>query len=192
MSLLRDDPELLVAFREGRRDALERVYRAYVQSVDRLTRALVRAHGRRGEQAQESAAADLLQEVFIRAFSPAARHAYDGQRDFEPYLATIARNCFIDIVRAEQREAQKSLRELSLVVEEPFEDPDAGQDPRVMAVLAAYVAALPRDVAGVYEQRFVRGQSQSETSAVLGVSRRFVRTMEGRLRRGLRRALVRA
>jgi len=188
--VFRNNPELLAAFRAGRPHALEQVYRTYVQSIDRLLRSLARASRRRIDV---SATADLLQEVFIRAFSPSARLAYDGKRDFEPYLATIARNCFIDALRTQGHEVPRSSEELLLTMDEAIEDPDSGEDdPRVMAVLASYVSTLPGDVAGVYRLRFVLGQSQDQTSATLGISRRAVRTMEERLHRGLKKALVRA
>jgi DNA-directed RNA polymerase specialized sigma24 family protein len=54
--------------------------------------------------ARATVIADLVQEVFVRAFSTDARHAYDGRREYGHYLAAIARNCFIDLLRARRRE----------------------------------------------------------------------------------------
>jgi DNA-directed RNA polymerase specialized sigma24 family protein len=84
-----EDPELLRAYREGRREALERVYRHYVRIVERYLRAFART-ARDATLREPDAIADLLQEVFVRAFSAGARKGYDGQRDFGPYLTTIA------------------------------------------------------------------------------------------------------
>src|SRR4051812_28203726 len=103
VALFDQHPDLLLAFREGRRQALELVYRAYVRSVERYLRALGRL-GTRAETMPAATVADLVQEVFIRAFSVEARRAYDGLRDYGTYLATIARNCFIDLLRARSRE----------------------------------------------------------------------------------------
>src|SRR5690606_32798406 len=64
-------------------------------------------------------------------------------------------------------------------------------DPRVNLVLATYLASLPPELKGVYEQRFVLGKSQEHACAVLGITRRRLRTDEARLKTGLRRALVR-
>ncbi len=47
---------------------------------------------------------DLIQEVFVRAFSEKGRLAYDGLRDYEPYICTIARNLLIDRARKQGRE----------------------------------------------------------------------------------------
>jgi RNA polymerase sigma factor (sigma-70 family) len=191
MALFRERPELLVAFRDGRRDALECVYRTYVRSVEQHLRGLARARGRT-ELAQASAIADFLQDVFIRAFSPPARRGYDGLRPYGPYLMTIARNRFIDALRAGDRETSKDLDDLPLDLAEMAVEPRAFWEPRVLAVLAVYLDALPGVMRQVCEQRFVLGRSQDEVSAALGLSRRSLRTAEARLRDGLRTALVRA
>ena len=192
MPYLRAEPDLLGAFRAGRPEALTRVYRAYVQRVERHLRELARAEGA-AELRQPSAIADLLQEVFLRAFSPSARMAYDGLRDYGPYLGAIARNCFIDALRARGRE------KLGPTAEDPewrdTEDPAAPTDlaePKVLSVLDAYLASLSAELRSVCEHRFVLDRSQDEVVAALGISRRRLRTAEAKLRTGLRKALARA
>jgi RNA polymerase sigma-70 factor (ECF subfamily) len=186
-----DDRELLVAYRAGRRDALERVYRTYARDVDFTLRTLARASGY-AEISQTNGIADLLQEVFVRAFSPAARNAYDGIRDFKPYLLTIARNCFLDALRAMGREIPRRSEELALALDADVTELDGWADPRVVAAVDGFLRTLPAAVQGVCEQRFVLGRSQAEVSAALGLSRGEIRTSERRLRRGLRKALVQA
>ena len=186
MPLFHDVPGLLVAFREGKPEALSTVYRHYVRSVDGYLRALARRAGT-PDLCQASAVADLLQEVFIRAFSPSARLAYDGLRDFGPYLNTIARNCFIDALR-------KRRIEVPLGMEDLHADDAAGgslddYDPKVVAVLESYLRELPDPTKSVYELRFVHGRSQEAACEALGLSRRSLRTAEDRLRKGLRKAL---
>ena len=188
MPLFHDVPGLLAAFREGRPDALSTVYRHYVRSVDGYLRALARRAGM-PDLCQASAIADLLQEVFVRAFSPSARLAYDGLRDFGPYLNTIARNCFIDTLRKRKVEVPLGIEEL--------EAGDAASglddyDPKVVAVLEAYLRDLSTPEKRVYEMRFVDGRSQEAACEALGMSRRSLRTSEERLRKGLRKALFRA
>lgn len=187
MPLFRENPELLLPFREGQPRALETVYRYYVRPTDSYLRALAR-FARAPELAQASAIADLLQEVFVRAFSPHARASYDGLREFSPYLNTIARNCFMDALRKRRKEA------LPLGDQEPclaLEDAEPSQiyDPQILAVLRAYLSDLPPELRGVYEQRFVLGVSQEAACETLGISRRTLRTGEDRLRTGLRKAL---
>lgn len=186
-----NDRELLAAFRDGRRDALERVYLTYVRAVDHAVRALARGSGH-AAMAQPTVIADLLQEIFVRAFSPTARNGYDGLRDFGPYLMTIARNCFFDMLRASRREVPTQLEDVTLVLDAELPQPDSWCDPKIIAVLNDYIRDLPAPLEGVYRQRFVLGRSQVEASATLGLSRRAIRTGEDRLRRGLRKALGQA
>jgi len=180
-------PGLLVAFREGKPQALSIVYRHYVRSVDGYLRALARRAGT-PDLCQASAVADLLQEVFIRAFSPTARLAYDGLRDFGPYLNTIARNCFIDTLRKRRIEVPLGMEELQTEQAASGELDD--YDPKIVAVLESYLRQLPDPAKRVYELRFVHGRSQESACEALGVSRRSLRTAEDHLRKGLRKALA--
>jgi RNA polymerase sigma factor (sigma-70 family) len=191
MPELVDDAGWRDAYRAGRREALERVYRAHVRPVERYLRSLARAYSS-PDLGQASAVADFLQEVFTRAFSASARRSYDGQRDFGAYVAAIARNCFVDALRARGREVLHAYDESTLQLDHPTSAMDEGLDPRVRAVLVAYVAGLPPDLKGVYDLRFAEGRSQDDACTALGVSRRTLRTKEEHLRKGLRRALVSA
>lgn len=191
MSLFEQNPELLGPFREGRRDVLARVYRAYVRSIERYIHSLCRAFGAR-ESLRSDVLADLLQDIFIKAFAPDARRAFDGARRYGPYLSAIARNCFIDAMRVSGREVLKSPDELQLELDDVSEGPEPRCDPHVRSVLSSYIEELPPSLMGVYEQRFVLGRSQDDASHALGLSRRRLRTEEERLRGGLRRALQRA
>jgi RNA polymerase sigma factor (sigma-70 family) len=188
MPLFRDNPTLLVPFRDGQAEALTMVYRHYVRPLDEYLRGLARAT-KAPDLAHASAIADLLQEVFVRAFAPRARLAYDGLREYGPYLSTIARNCFVDALRKRQKELAFSLDDEAALEEVP--PPDASQvyDPAILAVLQRYLSQLSAELKGIYEQRFVQGVSQDAACELLGISRRSLRTGEDHLRTGLRRAL---
>ena len=102
MTVFEENQELLLAFREGTREALTRVYQHYVDEVARgvrrgffLGEGRERIPGAPDDQAQR----ELVQEVFLRAFSEKARNAYDGLRPFRPYLMRIVRNLLIDYWR---------------------------------------------------------------------------------------------
>ena len=189
MPLVRNTPQLLLDFRAGKPAALETIYRHYVRGVDIYLRALARSAGS-AERAQPSAIADLLQEVFIRAFSSNARMAYDGQRDFAPYLNTIARNCFIDTLRRGKKERLLGLSASAVALEELPISTQEQYEPVVIAVLESYLSELPAPLRGVYEQRFELGASQEAACDKLGISRRSLRTAEEHLRSGLRKALL--
>ena len=188
--MLADQPDLLPAFRQGQRDALESVYKAYVATVERQVRLHLRGSGLRA-LGQTSAVDDAVQEVFARAFSPRPRQAFDGLRDYAPYLMTIARNCIVDGLRARRREVLRAPDELSAQLDEsaPSSRAGAGIDLTELGILRAYLEQLPSRLKDIYEQRFTLGRSQQDTAKALGISRRAVRTGESHLQRGLRRAL---
>lgn len=189
MSIFQGQPFLLEAFRRGERWALERVYRAHVRMLDGYVRALARAAQAR-EAAHEGAVADSLQEIFVRAFAPGARSAYDSTRPYAPYLRKIAKNLFIDQLRAQGRSLEESVGTLPDECEAVQRESEPIADPLVTTVLSAYLAALSPALRGVYQQRFVLGNSQEIACVALGITRRRLRTDEERLKSGLRRALL--
>lgn len=191
MSFFETHPELLRPFQEGRREVLERLYRSHVRSVERYLYALARASAA-PMLVQRNALADLLQEVFIRALSPTARASFDGSRPFGPYLRAIARNCFIDALRAHGRDPLSAADGPLPDIDAEGGEPEFQVEPAVQGVLTEYLGALSDRLRGVYEQRFVLGNSQEIACKALGLSRRQLRTEEERLRLGLRKALNRA
>jgi RNA polymerase sigma factor (sigma-70 family) len=186
MPLLRNDPQLLAAFRAGERSALETVYRFYARPLESYFCALARRSAV-AAFSHSGAIQDLLQEAFIRAFSYSARQSYDASRDFSPYIKAIARNAFVDALRKRKHEIPFEEHEEALTLDEVRVDAD--YEPEVLAVLEAYLGQLSPDLRGVYEQRFELGLTQEAACRTLGVSRRSLRTLEEQLRRGLRRTL---
>jgi RNA polymerase sigma factor (sigma-70 family) len=189
VSIFQGQPRLLEAFRRGERCALERVYREHVRMLDGYLRALARAARARGV-VHDCGIADSLQESFIRAFSPAARTAYDESRPYAPYLRRIAKNLFIDQLRAHGRGLEHLLGTLPDDAEAEPVECSAVADPLVAKLLSTYLGMLPPSLFDVYQQRFVLGHSQEEACSALGITRRRFRTDEERLKSGLRRALA--
>jgi RNA polymerase sigma-70 factor (ECF subfamily) len=194
MPFLRARPELLAAFRRGDRGALEEVYWAYVERVERVVRRgyAVVHKGVRVEGAHVDQVGDLVQEVFVRAFAERARQSYDGLRDYGPFLSTIARNRLTDWARGRGRE----LRQLPLDDVDELADADGGSaapepwaDPDTLRVVEAYLASLDDELRAVHRERYENGRSQEQAAQVLGCSRQQLRTKENRLRDGLRKAL---
>lgn len=189
MPLLRKAPPLLLAFRRGDHAALEETYRFFARPTALYLGALARKAGR-GEMMQAASIGDLLQDVFVKAFSERARLSYDGLRDFGPFLTRIARNCFIDSLRRHCKEIPVAPEELvvatnELAIDELYE-------PNIARVIQHYVVNLPQALQGIYEQRYVRGLSQKNVCNALGLTRRQLRTGEQHLRQGLRKAIVTA
>jgi len=180
------DPTEVEPFRRGERAALERIYRSHVAAVERFVRlALVRTRRFTG-----SNLSDLVQEVFMRAFSANARESYDERREYAPYLVTIARNVVIDWHRRTNREPLDP-RELDTLLDgSASEPPDAEPFPAEFVSLATrYVEGLPPQLREVHERRFVLSEPQQQAADALGISRQTLRTLEKKLINGLRREL---
>ncbi len=191
MTLLRERPELLAAFRRGDRAALEEVYWTYVERVERVVRFgfALADRGTFVVGARGSDLADLVQDAFLRAFAPPALQGYDGLRDYWPYLQTIARNLLVDWARKQGREL--SLEALGEAATGTLAAPEttAFADAVTMRAVEAYLAALDPTLRAVHEERYVKSRSQLEAAEALGISRQQLRTLETRLREGLRDAL---
>jgi RNA polymerase sigma factor (sigma-70 family) len=182
--------ELARAFRRGDRDALTRVYHLYIADVERVVRiALI------GVKAfSASNLADVVQEVFLRAFSQNGRTSYDGLREYRPYLLVIARNVVISWAQRTGREIPTGAipenvdsREINAATGE-----GAVFDPVSVSVAAQYVESLPAELRAVHHRRFVLAEPQREAAVGLGISRQNLRTLEKKLVTGLREALRRA
>ncbi|HEX6767580.1 MAG TPA: RNA polymerase sigma factor [Polyangiaceae bacterium] len=183
------DSALLEAFRRGDRNALERVYRLTIDEVERFVGARLARAGR----FSGANLADLVQDVYLRAFSASARAGYDGERDYLPYLLTLARNVLIDWLRRGARELVDA-RAIEALVDPTARDPSEAElfEPELVSAAQRYVERLPPELRNVHEQRFIRAEPQKSAAQALGVSRQNLRTLERRLVDGLRRELRRA
>ena len=196
---LTGDRALLDAFRRGERAALERVYRAHVDDVVRLLRSgFVSGEARVAGLGDLDRCLEHTQEVFVRAFSPAARDGYDGLRPYRPYLLRIAKNLVIDRLRAGGREVPLATAagddgpdpEDRIAPPEPAEPEAELHRARLRAATQAFLATQDDEVRRFVELRFVEERSQSEVLAAMGVTRRRVRTLEQRAFDGLRAFLA--
>lgn len=182
------DSALLKRFRDGDRDALELVYREHVGSVETFLRVrLLRAR-----RLTAAAVSDLVQEVFLRAFSAKGRSGYDGEREYRPYLFTLARNLLVDWLRRTSREAGDLAAIEALVDSEATQLDGSEMFPsELLAATARYVASLEPQLRKVHEHRFVLAESQVSAAEAIGVSRQTLRRLERDLVDGLRSALRR-
>jgi RNA polymerase sigma-70 factor (ECF subfamily) len=180
------DRALLESFRRGDRAALERVYRMHVDSVERFVAARLARAGR----FSGANLADLVQDIFLRAFAESARNSYDGERDYDPFLLTIARNVLIDWLRRGNRELVDA-RTLEALVDSTAGEPVDSElfEPELVSATQSYVESLSPELRDVHERRFVRAEPQRSAAEALGVSRQNLRTLERKLVDGLRRAL---
>jgi hypothetical protein len=131
---------------------MEQVYWAYAARIAAIIRRGFnvkneqRVPGVRGEQLE-----DLVQEVFTKAFSERARLAYDGLRDYGPFLFTIARNVVIDWARKNGREIPvEHLQEYEMLESSSEPDDAPWADPFTTTIVEAYLRELPPELADVH------------------------------------------
>ncbi len=187
-------------FRVGDRAALTVVYKHYVNDIELLLRkwgAAVPGGEFRGDFARQQ---DILQEIFVKAFSQTAREAYDGIRPYRPYLITIARRVMIDHLRKTSREILLSFdaddEERIFGKGEEREDSDYDQASNLhwqqcLAASKVYVEALDAVTRQFVELRFRQEMPQLMISETLGMTRWKVRALEKRIQRGLEKHLRR-
>lgn len=196
-----EDPELLAAFREGRRDALERVYRRHVDEVATFLRrgfmysvddTPTRYRGVSDSLELES----YVQEVFARAFQPRARLNYDGIRPYRAFLLGVARNLVLDQLRRDARHGEVITAPdvIDAAVAAPRVDSELSRDEQrgrelVSEFLSSACDARDREL---YDLRYERDLSQVDAGASAGLTRIQVRRWETKFRARLLRFLKRA
>ena len=185
MTDLLKDRELLDAFRKGDPAALERVYFEYAAALEaRLRRGLSRGGTRMGALTDPDVR-DVLQEVFIRAFSASSRARYDGIRPFGTWLQTIARNLLID--RARRKGLPRAEAEaLDFVADDAVGVEETLLDAELQAATALFVETLDPELRRFVELRFEQERSQEDVAQTMNLTRRRVRTLEKHVRVGLR------
>jgi RNA polymerase sigma-70 factor (ECF subfamily) len=179
-----------VAFRRGDRAAAEKVYRDHVEMVERYVRtALFRVGKLTGANL-----ADVVQDVFTKAFSRSARESYDGLREYAPFLMTIARNALVDWLRKSGRELPEGDLEMHFApaLSSAWVAENETYGPELLATVSSYVDSLPESLRAVHERRFIAAEPQERAAEALGISRQNLRTLERKLVDGLRRAIRRA
>lgn len=154
-----DDPARLIQrIAQGDRDAFERFYDRYAPLVFTLAVRLLR---------EQSAAEDLLQEVFLQIWRQAGSYSPDRGSP-EAWIVTITRSRGIDKLRSIRR------REKSFVTSEDpagadfegkVESNAKASEARLMVNSA--LARLPEAQRTVLELTYFDGLTQSETSARL-------------------------
>jgi RNA polymerase sigma factor (sigma-70 family) len=194
------DRDQLAAFREGKRDALERVYRQHVADVSTFLRTgfmyttndkPTRFAGVRDSFDLES----LVQEVFARAFEERARLAYDGLRPLGAFLRGIARNLVLDRLRKHVRHGEVLAAPEVLdatAIDEP--DRETSEDERRGRELVARFLDTECDERdrSLYRLRYERELSQVDAARAAQLTRIQVRRWETKFRARLLRFLKRA
>ncbi len=208
MTILQQNRELLAEFRQGKKEALHAVYRHYCRDIERFiaTGWISRKTGKYS-RIQLSMDTDfrleLIQEVFLRAFSKNARQSYDGLRSYRNYLLTLARNVVVDYIRSRPNDALAHYcteTDVNQICEEQATSADYG-DPvpgspeevlnwqRCIRAMRVYVTGLSEKEKRFIDMRYRQEFSLLEVARKLDISRGKARHMEKQLGKGLKQYL---
>jgi RNA polymerase sigma-70 factor (ECF subfamily) len=163
-----NDPDLLSAIRSGNTDAMAMLYDRYSSIVYAVA---LRVLG------DTAAAEDVMQEVFMRLWrSP---ETFDASRgSLGPWLAVIARNRAIDVLR--KRHPETDIEDVVVSVE-----PDmAGEAERARALekVRGALGAMPPAQRSALEMAYFEGLTHTEIAAKTGEP---LGTIKTRIRAGL-------
>jgi RNA polymerase sigma-70 factor, ECF subfamily len=163
-----NDPDLLSAIRSGNTDAMAMLYDRYSSIVYAVA---LRVLG------DTAAAEDVMQEVFMRLWrSP---ETFDASRgSLGPWLAVIARNRAIDVLR--KRHPETDIEDVVVSVE-----PDmAGEAERARALekVRGALGAMPSAQRSALEMAYFEGLTHTEIAAKTGEP---LGTIKTRIRAGL-------
>ena len=204
MTIFQNNRALLDRFRAGDKAALSEVYFFYINEIEGLIRSghkTPNAFFIRDLDKQQ----DLVQEIFIRAFSKPARTAFDGLRPYKPYLLSIAKNVIIDYLRRLPKEAlgfslndgddEQLINAYSsgIIRDIETESRESGVHwERCLSVSKDYVASLSETQQRFIELRFRQEMPQLLVAKSLKMTRWKVRALEKKIQAGLKKYLIRA
>ncbi len=169
----------------GEREAFGALYERHVDEVYRYVRFQV---------GDLTVAADLTQDVFIRAFRGIARLQHPER--FGAWLIRIAHNCVLNDRRARSRQAghlawQADGDEVAADLPSGAPDPARQVELRLGAEqLSAATAELTEIQQQVLGLRFIAGLSLAETAEIIGRSEDAVKKLQRRALAALRRRLT--
>jgi RNA polymerase sigma-70 factor, ECF subfamily len=138
-----------------------------------------------------TAAEDLTQETFVRAFRRISSVSYQG-RDIGAWFVTIARNLVLDHVKSSRYRLESSTPEIADVAP----NKSAGPGPEHEVIAGATHAELLRCVARLGDDqqecitlRFLQGLSVAETAEIMGRNEGAVKALQHRAVRRLAQLL---
>ena len=163
-----DDAALISGVRSGNSDAMAQLYDRYASVVYAVA---LRVLGDTG------AAEDILQEIFMQLWrNPGGFDASRG--NLAPWLAVIARNRAVDVLRKKRPQAE--LTDTLISVEQDLAgDADRG---RMVEKCRAVLKEMPAQQRSALEMAYFEGYSHSEISEKTGEP---LGTIKTRIRSGL-------
>lgn len=137
----------------------------------------------------DALAEDALQESWIRVLKHVCK--YRGDSPACSWVGVVVANCAKDIRAKEPINADGTAASASTSIADPRQNPEVVTSEReLLAWLHAVVDALPDKHREVYEMRYIRDLSTSETAHELGISKSAVATRLKRAVSNVKRVLA--
>ena len=169
------DADVLTRFRAGDPEAVRALYREHAGAVMTVATSIVR---------NRELAADVVQQTFVKAWRSAG--SFHGDRDFTPWLYSIARNTAIDALRSESKPtrgghvAEVDVQVEGVSLEQLWERHEVRRA----------LDALPPDERAVVQRSHLLGQTHDQIATELGVPIGTVKSRSNRAHKRLAVALA--
>jgi len=173
------DEQLMLAYREGDREAFDELYARYAKPIYNFLRRIA---------PRPDAADDLLQKTFLKVHT--ARHQYRPEGLFRGWIFTLARNVFLDDVRRGHREPTVEAAQFNECIR--GKGCDAGPvigNAEVRLIVAEAIASLPLTQREVIVLSRYQGMSYTEIGDLLGISSNAIKQRAFQAMRKLRQRL---
>ena len=196
--MLHTDKKLLKSFRKGETDAFEQVYHLYSDLVRKFLYGgfSFSSQGRSCRFHGADASIDVeavVQETFLRAYGETTRKSYDGERPFQNYLFSIARNLVLKEMNHRGRVLHVDQSEEGTQVLLHHAQADAFKATPVSAekqlvhnelhqLTSEFVNGLNEEEQQFFALRFAQGLTQQGTADAMNTTRARIKVLERRLR----------
>ena len=163
------DNDWIVAFREGKGDAFEQVFREHHRSLCYLAE----KYGLDKEEAE-----DIVADTFTKLWH--GRTQFNDEGHIKGFLFTTTRNASVNLVKQKQRRTLSN-NELSYLSADNEDDLFRKMvETELLKKLYPYIEQLPQKCRAVFEQVYFEGASTEEAAEKLGISPRNVLNQKAR------------
>jgi RNA polymerase sigma factor (sigma-70 family) len=193
-----NNPELLESYRKGDKKAYLAIYNKYSFSLRKFLQGgfSFSSQGRicryRGADPSMDVEA-IVQETFARAFVVTTRTNYDGERPFQTYLFSIAKNLVLR--ECHHRDRLVNVEHIEETAEPvtsyPMSSRDSGsqspetyvQNLQLKSLTDGFIAALNEEEKQFFSSRFANGLTQEDTAAHMNTTRARIKLLEKNMRK---------
>ena len=193
-----NDPELLLSYRKGEKKAFLALYNKHAFALKKFLQGgfSFSSQGRICRFKGVDASMDIdsiVQETFTRAFIPSTRVNYDGDRPFQTYLFSIAKNLVLrecnqreKIVYLEKtKETIETHEKISFGNKDIYSDnPEQNlQNMELQSITEKFVDALNEEEKKFFFFRFSETNTQEKTAELMYTTRARIKLLEKNLRK---------